>query len=195
MAAPPQGMPVHVTVHVPTQEMQYAAAAAAQEQHAAAPRERDFCYGCRRCWHAVTRALGATRTLTSLIIGVPVCYLVAVLIGASTTNGADVRAILGPSVAVVMGFTIFFAILAWVALWKRLQNLLGIAAFVFRAIGHWAMVSSVILILAGWSYSLGGAVVWALGSSVIPPILIFLMTAAVMDSHRERMVESMRGGG
>lgn len=178
-AGAPKAVPIHVTVSVPQE-----APVHAPHPHAAgpqAPQAHDYCYGCRKFYTAVTRALGATKILTAVAAAVPMAYLLAVIIGVSTAVESTAallkvrdrrhprsrsgwpppttiahlhtimyRLLLQPTMAVLTSLTFVFGILAWIAIWAGTQNILAISVWAYYAIGNWALVSIVILVLAGW---------------------------------------------
>lgn len=77
-------------------------------------------------------------------------------------------------------------------------SLLGLASFIYRLIGHWFVVSVAILIFAGYGFidgsiSLKMQIVAAVLGYVSPPILIYLLSAGVMDAHGTLINERIEG--
>jgi hypothetical protein len=165
----------------------------------------DYCKGCRRCWEAVTKSLGASTWATAAAIAGPVIYLIATLIGASVYKGSPIIAYVEAVVSVIGGVTIFTGVVAFLALYCRAQTLLILCASLYRALGGWAFVSTLIIILGGWSWKLGDqstVILTQLTFGISPPILVFAFCAAVMDRHAAKLMddiamaeEVLAGGG
>lgn len=103
---------------------------------------------------------------------------------------AFMQGVLRGPLAVTASFTYFFGLIALLAIWQGMQNLLGVCAWVFRVIGHFILVSVIILVVAGYGMAERSAINVLL-SWVFPPIFIWLLAAGVMDAHRQIVTEQI----
>jgi hypothetical protein len=156
-----------------------------------APRHaHDYCKGPRKCWNAVVRALGATALLTALAVLMPVIYLTAGLIYSSTTSYVDARTVLGPALTVIATLTYLAGIIGWVAIWWKLQNLLGVCAWAYGSIGEWALITSIVVV-SGYSWYISFELIRVIFWAIAPPILLYVFCAAIIDAHRTKLTEDI----
>lgn len=83
-------------------------------------------------------------------------------------------------------------LLAWliaiISVWKTMPNLLTISVFIYTTMGHWCLVSAIILICY-LSTVLPISFTGYLIASVLPSTIFLICCADVMRSMRRRMYE------
>ena len=166
----------------------------------------DCCRGLRKSYNASLRCLSAKKAVAIIVSGLPFWYLLAEAIYISV----ELRAVSGSWTPLMPLFHIFqsfsgvasgtgwslvsFVLISWIlgmiSIWKTLPNLLSIAIFVYKCIGHWSLISFFILIFGGLSYA-ASSLLFLFAASLLPPILLLLYCADVMRSMRGRMYDEI----
>ena len=161
----------------------------------------DCCRPCRATWNAVLRALGSTKVVTGLAVALPCVYLIIVLaitssenalgLGAQTyANFMTFRAVATGAGAVITTLTGLGGLLGGFAVFQGMQNVLGLASWFYRVIAHWFLIMVLVILFSAFSWIQGLSAaeefkfVGALFGYVSPPIVIYLLSAGVMDAHR-----------
>lgn len=149
-----------------------AATRAPQPQPAAAPQQQpqapralvrdvgmDCLRPCRVTWNALMRGLASTKAVTGLAVALPAVYLIVLLAIANSPQAYDqrvhaavlsmdmVRSMLTGVVGVISAITFLAAALGGLSVWQGLQNLLGIAAYMYTLLGHWFAVTILIVLV------------------------------------------------
>ena len=184
MNAPPQGYPKDVLL---------------AQGAIAVKSTSDFCKGCRNCYRSLTKSLAINRSVVACFIAAPMVAMVVALIYVETTiasymgssGGLVTYRFLAFSPLYVISFlTFIFGGLGLFAVHSELQNLLGFCAYVYSAIGNWAVINLMILFLVGWTYlplyAVGQFILW-----ISVPMFLWLFTSAVMDAHRVLVTEGI----
>lgn len=148
-------------------------------------RGRDTCRSIRKTYDAILKVLTAWRWLPAILVGIPVFYIIGFLIYSSAMTS-----LLAPFLSGT-GYTIFGVLmLAWIlaiiSIWKTYPNLISVSVFIYKCIGHWSLVSFLILLFYGMHY--GAAThIYYLVAFLLPPILLLLFCADMMRATRTRM--------
>jgi hypothetical protein len=114
---------------------------------------------CRVTWNALMRGLASTKAVTGLAVALPAVYLIVLLAIANSPQAYDprvhaavlsmemVRSMLTGVVGVISAITFLAAALGGLSVWQGLQNLLGIAAYMYTLLGHWFAVTILIVLV------------------------------------------------
>jgi hypothetical protein len=165
----------------------------------------DCCWGVRKTYTAIVRGLGTTKVITGLAAGLPMivaAILLAAAVSPSSVVGyevgfAVVAASIKPVIGTIAGVTFAAGLLAILAVWQGLQNLLALCAWVYTVIGHFSLVSVFIVLFTGFSVWTA-AVVGTLLAYTALPVLAWLFSSSIMSAHvaliTER-IDAAHGGG
>lgn len=156
----------------------------------------DCCWGVRKTYTAIVRGLGTTKIITGLAAGLPMvvaAILLAATVSPSSVVGyeagfAVVAASIKPVIGTIAGVTFLFGLLAVLATWQGLQNLLALSAWVFTVIGHFMLVCVIIVLFTGFS-AYSAAIVGTLLGYTILPLLAWLFAASIMEAHVKIITE------
>ncbi len=148
-------------------------------------RGRDTCRSLRKTYNAVLKMLTGWKWLPAIIAGIPVIYVIGFMIYSSAISSLLTSFLSGT------GYTIFSVlmlswILAVISIWKTLPNLITISIFIYKCIGHWSLVSFVVLLFYG-IHIRASAYIYYLVAFLLPPIILLLFCADVMRTIRTRM--------
>ena len=152
-------------------------------------RGRDTCRSIRKTYDAILKVLTAWRWLPAILVGIPVLYIIGFLIYSSAITSLLASFLSGT------GYTIFGVLmLAWIlaiiSIWKTYPNLISVSVFIYKCIGHWSLVSFLILLFYGMHYG-AAAHIYYLVAFLLPPILLLLFCADMMRATRTRMFSEM----
>ena len=165
-----------------------------QQQQQQQQQPCDMCKIFRDLFNATTSAIASSPRMTGIIVSIPMISVVIGLIYAETRfdmvnfNGVSYslqaykNIILSPIYTITV-LTVVSGITSLVGLYFSLQNLVGVAAYVYSAIAYWAIINICIVVVPIWYYFSVHAVGTIL-SSIIFCALAWLFTGAVMDSYR-----------
>jgi hypothetical protein len=147
-------------------------------------RGRDTCRSMRKTYDAILKVLTAWRWLPAILVGIPVVYIIGFLIYSSAMTSLLASFLSGT------GYTIFGVLMiAWIlviiSIWKTYPNLISMSVFIYKCIGHWSLVSFLILLFYGMHY--GSAAHYYLVAFLLPPILLLLFCADILRAIRTRM--------
>jgi len=92
---------------------------------------RDYCSGLRKAYNGILSGLSSNNVLASIVGGAPFYYLLVVSIYGSTA-----RSLFGTATWIFMSVLLLAWILAAVAAWKTMPNLLSISVFIYTSMGH-----------------------------------------------------------
>jgi len=152
-------------------------------------RSKDTCIGVRKTYDAILGFLISIPGGTIVVAASPVVYLLSFL----TYNASH------PSYISILlttsGFSIFSVlIVAWivagVSIWKNMPNLLTVTIFVYTCLGHWSLVSFLVVMFYGFgnmplSYS------GYLCSILIPSVMLLLFSSDLMRVKRSAMFKEL----
>lgn len=133
---------------------------------------------------------------TAVAVCVPITYTIAALSIASSGKSSSIagtayiiEAFQGP-IAVISGITIIFGLVALLAVFCGMQNLLGLCAWAYTAVAHWALVCACIVVFSSIAtYGLSFAA--TLLAWIAPPAFVWLFAAGIMDAHRRVVTEAI----
>lgn len=149
------------------------------------PAPRDSCRGIRRTYGACITTLASKGWVSILCIGLAVYIVTAFLIIQSVRNNYAYIVLSKPTY-IIFGVMVANWALAAVTIWKRLPNLLTLCIFVYNCLGHWSLVSFIILICYGSSILSGGYMSYIV-SGLIPGIIGLMLAVDIMRSVRARL--------
>ena len=139
----------------------------------------DTCKPIRKTYDAVLKLLAANNYVAMFLASCPVLYIFGYVVSNSVSSNVGAFGILYYLNSI--GYTLFATLLlAWavgcVSIWKKMPNLLTVGIFVYKCIGHWALVSFVIIVFYVTSYA-GSWVAGWLTTGFLPSVVLLLFTA------------------
>jgi hypothetical protein len=145
---------------------------------------RDLCKGVRGTYNSLLKILSINDKISFFLSGVPI-YFIAIFLMAHNINASVSNSLSYPSyiILIILGMT---WLLAGFTIFKKLPNLLTVSIFVYKCIGHWSLVSSLILIFYGVSI-LPRFFITYLVSGLFPLIVLLFFCGDIMRSVRTRM--------
>jgi hypothetical protein len=146
---------------------------------------RDCCAPCRKGCNGFMSILAANRSLAALIAGGPVLYILGFVIYYAV-NPFPYMAYVSTPAFILFGFIVAAWILAIISLACKFPNVLTISIFVYKALGHWSLVSFLLLLFYGFA-QLGSAYDSFLAGGILPQIALLLFCSEVMIASRSRM--------
>ena len=150
----------------------------------AAPNQtKDYCSGLRKAYNGILSGLSSNNVLAILVGGAPFYYLLAV-----SVYGSTARSLFGTATWIFMSVLFLAWILAAVAAWKTMPNLLSISVFIYTSMGHWCLVSSIIVIFYLSSQMALTYTGYILGATM-PSTALLLFCGDVLRALRKRMYE------
>ena len=152
-------------------------------------RGRDACVSLRKTYNAILKVLTSWTWLACLVAGTPVLYLISFMIYNSVRPTA-IAALLSTSGYSVFGVLLVAWIIGAISIWKNLPNLLTITIFIYTCLGHWSLVSFIILIFYGFS-NLPGSYILYLCTALLPSILLLIFSGDLMRKKRAMMFEAL----
>ena len=87
---------------------------------------------------------------------------------------------------IIFGFLITAWILAIISLAFKFPNVLSVSIFVYKALGHWVLVSFMLLVFYGFA-QLSASFDSFLAGGILPQIALLLFCSEVMIASRSRM--------
>jgi len=147
------------------------------------------CVSLRKTYTAILGALTAWSFMAGIIAGLPVIYFISFLIY-NSINPSYIASLLSTSGYSVFGVLLFAWLIAILAICKNIPALLTFTIFIYNCLGHWSLVSFVILIFYGFS-NLPGSYILYLSSILIPSILLLLFSSDLMLEKRSSMFREL----
>lgn len=152
-------------------------------------RSRDACVSLRKTYNGLLNALTAWRWLAALLGGLPVLYIFAFLLYNALHVTVYTSYLAGATYS-MFGVLIFGWLLAILSIFCMYPNLLTISIFLYKCLGHWALVSFIILLFYGFSY-LPAQLTAYLAAGIIPSIILLLFCADILRNQRSRMFKTI----
>lgn len=148
-------------------------------------RGRDACVSLRKTYNGFLKLIITWNWLACLIAGTPVIYILSFMVYNSVYTSVVSR-LLSTS-----GYSVFGVLMAtWAigifSILKNMPNLLTIPIFVYTCLGHWSLVSFIILIFYGFS-NLPGSIISYMCAILLPSILMLLVSGDLMRAKRAMM--------
>ena len=152
-------------------------------------RGRDACVSLRKTYNAFLRLITTWNWLACIVAGTPMIYLLSFMIYNSvyTSVIANMLSTAGYS---VFGVLLVTWVIAIISILRNMPNLLTIAIFVYTCLGHWALVSFIILIFYGFR-NLHGYILIYLCTILLPSIMLLLISGDLMRAKRAMMFQAL----
>ena len=147
----------------------------------------DYCSGLRKAYNGILSGLSSNNILASIISGGPFYYLLGVSI-----YGSAARSLFGTAAWIFMSVLFLAWILAALAAVKTMPNLLTISVFIYTSMGHWCLVSSLIVIFY-MSSQMALAYTGYILAATMPSTALLLFCGDVLRALRKRMYERIAG--
>lgn len=166
----------------------------------------DVCNGCRKCLRSLIKTIAQNRMATGIVISMPMIAMSCFLIYIETSLTSFIHTL--PSLNIptfqayklvifspfytLAGITYGFGLLAMLAIRCEWQNLLRFAAFVYRGIAHWVLLSIFLLIIPIAGY-LPLYIIFQVSCLSLLPAFLWLFTAGVMTGHSDLITAAIEG--
>jgi hypothetical protein len=146
--------------------------------------QRDLCKGVRETYNSLLKVLSVNDRIAFFLSGFPIYFISFFLIGHNIKEKRS-NALSYPSyiILIILGLT---WLLAGFTIFKKLPNLLTVSIFIYKCIGHWSLVSSLILVFYGVSI-LPRFFITYLISGLFPLIVLLFLCGDIMRTIRTRM--------
>jgi hypothetical protein len=151
---------------------------------------RDCCKGLRAAYNAVLTLIASNSVVAIIVAGLPVYLLVSLSIVYST-QGNPGYILFASATYTIMTVLILSWVLFGIATYKVYPNAMSISIFLYTCLGHWSLVSIVVMFVYGVRYVPLG-VMWYLLSNFFPLIGALLICGDVMRRVRQRLFEEIQ---
>ena len=166
----------------------------------------DVCNGCRKCLRSLIQTIARNRLATGIVISLPMlamsCFLIYIETSLTTFLGTLPAmhiptfnqyklAIFSPFYTLA-GITYGFGLSAMLAIKCEWQNLLRFAAFAYRGIAHWVLLSIFLLLIPIAGY-LPLSILFQVSCWSLLPAFLWLFTAGVMTGHSDLITAAIEG--
>jgi hypothetical protein len=131
----------------------------------------DYCLGCRKAYASIIKTTAANNIIALAVAGIPIYYIIYQYTSA---------------VWVLMSIFIIAWIIAAIATWKVMPNLLSFSIFIYKAFGYWCLVSTFIVAFYVSPYISGTLLSYALWC-LMPSILFLLVCGDILRAVRSRL--------
>jgi hypothetical protein len=145
----------------------------------------DYFRGCRKAYASIIKAFAANNIVALFVTGVPIYYILSLGIYQSARS---VLSYYTSAVWVFLSILLMAWIIALVAVWKTMPNLLTVGLFVYKAFGYWCLVSSFLAVIYLSPYVPGIVLSYALWA-LMPSIAFLLICGDILRSVRTRLYE------
>jgi len=147
----------------------------------------DSCVSVRKTYVAILSLLTSNNIITSVVSFVPILYILSYTI----YNVTNTPAYLFSTYLTGSGFSIFGVLFAsWLiglfSIWKTMPNLLTVSIFVYKCLGHWALVTFTIVIFYFSQYFVS-SVTGNLSLGLLPSVGLLLFAADILRTKRTKM--------
>jgi len=105
----------------------------------------DRCSGLRKSYNALLKLCASNNVGAAILSGLPFYYVLCVSVYQSVDR-IFLQAIFGSSVWIFTSILLISWLIACLAIWKTLPNLLSVSVFVYTAMGHWCLISGLIVL-------------------------------------------------
>lgn len=152
-------------------------------------RGRDACISLRKTYNGFLKLLTTWTWLAYIVSGLPVLYIMTFMVY-NSVNVSYIGSLLSTSGYSVFGVLLVAWIVAVISIWKNLPNLLTLTIFIYTCLGHWSLVSLIVLIFYGFS-NLPGSYIAYLCTALLPSILLLILSGDLMRKKRSLMFEAL----
>jgi hypothetical protein len=143
----------------------------------------DYCLGCRKAYGSIIKTIAANNIIALAVAGIPIYYILSLGIYQAS---ASIIYQYTSAVWVLMSIFIIAWIIAAIATWKVMPNLLSFSIFIYKAFGYWCLVSTFIVAFYVSPYISGTLLSYALWC-LMPSILFLLVCGDILRSVRSRL--------
>jgi hypothetical protein len=147
----------------------------------------DYFRGCRKAYASIIKAFAANNIVALFVTGIPIYYILSLGIYQSARS---VLSYYTSAVWVFLSILLVAWIIAAIAVWKTMPNLLSVSIFVYKAFGYWCLVSSFLVAIYLSPYVPGIVLSYALWA-LMPSIAFLLICGDILRSVRTRLYEAL----
>ena len=153
-------------------------------------RGRDACVSLRKTYNAFLRLIITWNWLACIVAGTPMIYLLGFMIYNSVYTSL-IANMLSTSGYSVFGVLLVTWVIAVISILRNMPNLLTIAIFVYTCLGHWSLISLLILIFYGFGNHLPVTILLYLCAILLPSIMLLLISGDLMRAKRALMFRAL----
>ena len=147
----------------------------------------DYCVGCRKAYASIIKTIAANNVVALAVAGIPIYYILS--LGIYQASGS-IMYYYTSAVWVLMTIFIIAWLIAGLATWKVMPNLLSFSIFIYKAFGYWCLVSTFIVAFYVSPYVPGVVLSYALWC-LMPSILFLLVCGDILRAVRSRLYEML----
>ena len=147
----------------------------------------DYCLGCRKAYASIIKTIAANNIIALAVAGIPIYYILSLGIYQAS---ASIIYQYTSAVWVLMSIFIIAWIVAAIATWKVMPNLLSFSIFIYKAFGYWCLVSTFIVAFYVSPYISGTLLSYALWC-LMPSILFLLVCGDILRAIRSRLYATL----
>ena len=144
---------------------------------------RDYCSSLRKAYNGFVSGLSSNNMCALVVCGLPFYYSLG-----TSIYGVIVPMLYGKAAWIAMAVLLLAWLIAIISVWKTMPNLLTISVFIYTTMGHWCLVSAIILVCY-LSTVLPVSFTGYLVATVLPSTIFLIFCADVMRSMRRRMYD------
>jgi len=145
----------------------------------------DYFRGFRKAYASIIKAFAANNIVALFVTGVPIYYILSLGI---YQTARSVISYYTSAVWVFLSILIVAWVIAAIAVWKTMPNLLTVGVFIYKAFGYWCLVSSFLVAIYLSPYVPGIVLSYALWA-LMPSIAFLLICGDILRSVRTRLYE------
>jgi len=145
----------------------------------------DYFRGCRKAYASIIKAFAANNIVALFVTGVPIYYILSLGIYQSARS---VLSYYTSAVWVFLSILLVAWVIAAIAVWKTMPNLLTVGVFIYKAFGYWCLVSSFLVAIYLSPYVSSSILSYALWA-LMPSIAFLLICGDILRSVRTRLYE------
>jgi hypothetical protein len=168
----------------------------------------DVCNGCRKCLKSLVNTIARNRLATGIVISMPMIAISCFLIYLETSLASFINTLPSLNIPtfrqykttifspfyILSGITYGFGLLGMLAIRCEWQNMLRFAAFAYRGIAHWVLLSIFLLIIPIAGY-LPLYIILQVSCWSLLPAFLWLFTAGVMTGHSDLITSAIENRG
>jgi hypothetical protein len=147
----------------------------------------DYFRGFRKAYASIIKAFAANNIVALFVTGVPIYYILSLGI---YQTARSVISYYTSAVWVFLSILIVAWVIAAIAIWKTMPNLLTVGIFIYKAFGYWCLVSAFIVAIYISPYVPGTVLSYALWC-LTPSIAFLLICGDILRAVRTRLYDAL----
>lgn len=151
---------------------------------------RDCCKGVRAFYNAILTLIASNNIVAIIVSGIPVYLLISLSIMYGVQHNPAFTLFSSASYTIMALLLITWLLFAF-ATHKVYPNLMIISIFTYTCLGHWSLVSLLVMLTYGINY-ISSYVIKYLLSNFLPLIITLLFCGDVMRHVRRRLFDTIQ---